>query len=358
MSDCKFDIKDGVLLKYSGNEEHVVIPAGVTEIGNDAFWASNIKSVFIPEGVTTIRNGSFWNCYNLMKIYLPSTLITIEDNAFLYCNRLVEIYNLSSINIENESEDNGKVGMRAKVIHTSLEEESSIVETSDGYLFISDETNNYLFGYIGNDSKLNLPSDFNGNKYIITEDAFCDNSNLLSVVIPESVIEVDKFAFDGCHRLVEIYNLSSANLKNLNIGHNGEDVRVIHKSLEEPSIIIKENGYTFAYFNDEYYLIDYKKKSSKLILPHNVKGCSYSIYDKAFLLDHDLEEVIISDGVTSIGRYAFEHCTNLREVKLGNGLRNINMDAFLGCKKLTNLIIPESVKFIDKFAFDGCYNLV
>ena len=75
MSDCKFDIKDGVLLKYSGNEEHVVIPAGVTEIGNDAFWACNIKSIFIPEGVITIRNGSFWNCYNLMKIYYKEARI-------------------------------------------------------------------------------------------------------------------------------------------------------------------------------------------------------------------------------------------------------------------------------------------
>ena len=90
MNDCKFDIKDGVLLKYNGNDEHVVIPAGVTEIGDDAFWASNIKSIFIPEGVTTIGFGAFRYTENLTSVTIPKTVTKIENIAFQFCYDIEE----------------------------------------------------------------------------------------------------------------------------------------------------------------------------------------------------------------------------------------------------------------------------
>ena len=58
MSD--FVIKDSVLTKYRGKETHVVIPEGVTRIGNDAFFGrDNLISVLLPEGITTIGEQAF-----------------------------------------------------------------------------------------------------------------------------------------------------------------------------------------------------------------------------------------------------------------------------------------------------------
>ena len=51
-----FVIENGVLTKYTGSGGDVIIPAGVTKIGNLAFSdCANLTSVTIPEGVTEIR---------------------------------------------------------------------------------------------------------------------------------------------------------------------------------------------------------------------------------------------------------------------------------------------------------------
>ena len=47
-----FIIRDGVLLKYDGVEEDVIIPPGVSVIGEGAFKECEFpKTVVIPEGV-------------------------------------------------------------------------------------------------------------------------------------------------------------------------------------------------------------------------------------------------------------------------------------------------------------------
>ena len=54
MSD--FIIENGILIKYKGTESDLVIPDGVTGIGDKAFWkCTNLKSVTLPEGVTQVR---------------------------------------------------------------------------------------------------------------------------------------------------------------------------------------------------------------------------------------------------------------------------------------------------------------
>ena len=56
-----FLLENGVLNKYKGGA--VVIPEGVSEIGNWAFYGcSGLTSVTIPAGVTSIGNRAFWNC--------------------------------------------------------------------------------------------------------------------------------------------------------------------------------------------------------------------------------------------------------------------------------------------------------
>lgn len=54
-----FEIKDGVLVRYNGNDSDVTIPEGVTEIGNLAFCMTGVENVIIPDGVKRIGGGAF-----------------------------------------------------------------------------------------------------------------------------------------------------------------------------------------------------------------------------------------------------------------------------------------------------------
>lgn len=71
----------------------------------------------------------------------------------------------------------------------------------------------------------------------------------------------------------------------------------------------------------------------------------------------DIKSVIIEDGVTSIGNYAFTNGTSIESVSLPNTLLSINRNAFWNCNTLTTIDIPNSVKTISSDAFMYCDNL-
>lgn len=75
-------------------------------------------------------------------------------------------------------------------------------------------------------------------------------------------------------------------------------------------------------------------------------------YDKK----KEIKSVVINDGVTSIGDYAFENCTNLTSVTIPESVTSIGAYAF-GITNLTFIIIPNSVTSIGDLAFVSCQRL-
>lgn len=55
--------------------------SNLVEIGDYAFYLTNITSITIPEGVKTIGKYAFSFCTNLTTINLPSTLQTLGSNT-------------------------------------------------------------------------------------------------------------------------------------------------------------------------------------------------------------------------------------------------------------------------------------
>lgn len=62
-----FEIESGVLKKYTGKGGDVVIPEGVTSIGENAFkWCRSLTSVVIPDSVTSIGTYAFYDCSRII----------------------------------------------------------------------------------------------------------------------------------------------------------------------------------------------------------------------------------------------------------------------------------------------------
>ncbi len=69
-----------------------------------------------------------------------------------------------------------------------------------------------------------------------------------------------------------------------------------------------------------------------------------------------VKSVVIEEGVTSIGSYAFSGC-GIGSVSIPDSVTDIGEKAFINCSSLANIIIPDSVTHMGEGTFSGCSNL-
>ena len=70
-----------------------------------------------------------------------------------------------------------------------------------------------------------------------------------------------------------------------------------------------------------------------------------------------IKSIVINDGITNIGNYAFRECENLISVEMPNSIKGIGERAFQYCDKLTSIELPNSVTSIGFYAFGSCTGL-
>lgn len=123
------------------------------------------------------------------------------DCAFSGCYKLVEVINNSSLSITKGSSSNGQVAFYALNVKKGG---SSEVVNQDGYLFYTYNSVNYLLDYVGIETELILPKNYNGQQYQIYKFAFENCSGLTSVTIGSGVTSIGNYAFSGCSGLTSI----------------------------------------------------------------------------------------------------------------------------------------------------------
>ena len=157
-----FGIRNGVLEKYFGNDESVIVPSEVKQFDRGAFYNNEkISSIDIPEGFTELPDSVFYGCKNLISVKLPDSLEKINRDAFSECR------NLTKINIPANCKE---IGERAFFKCEKLKE-------------------------------IVLPSDLQS----IGTSAFDGCTSLHKVVVPEGVTELKHRVFADCANLEEIY---------------------------------------------------------------------------------------------------------------------------------------------------------
>ena len=70
-----------------------------------------------------------------------------------------------------------------------------------------------------------------------------------------------------------------------------------------------------------------------------------------------IRKITISEGVTSIGEYAFEECTNVTSIFIPGSVTELNEYCFSACKSMKSITIPQSVTRIADGVFDACEKL-
>ena len=199
----EFEIWEGVLEKYKGDDMNVVVPDGVTEIGEKAFFRQNIKRVILPDGVKKIGNDAFYECKNLVEIKLPESLTEIGLEAFDGCKNLTEINLPNGITEIGSGAFDGCRSLKSVKIPERMTVIGGRVFSGCGFekITIPDGVTRILYSafsfcYL---KEINLPKSL----VAIGDRAFYQ-SGLTSIVIPEGVTDIGEEAFDNCSSLTEV----------------------------------------------------------------------------------------------------------------------------------------------------------
>lgn len=93
---------------------------------------------------------------------------------------------------------------------------------------------------------------------------------------------------------------------------------------------------------------------TEIIIPDGVT----SIGNYAFANCEKLTRIILPDSITSVGPQAFENCKKLEYVKLSNNTRNIGFATFRYCRNLSKINLPNSLTSINTNSFYSCVSLL
>jgi BspA type Leucine rich repeat region (6 copies) len=204
---------------YNGAGGSVTIPAAiagypVTAIGGNAFGSvtSTLTSVVIPSGVTTIGDSAFSGCTALTSVTIPSTVTTIGSEAFFGCSVLSSVSLPSGLTTLGTSAFYGCPALASVTIPqgiTALGDQVFYQCTSltsvtipSGVTTIGTGT---FFGCTGITS-VSLP----GSLVTIGSQAFQGCTGLASVTIPGSVATIAAGAFAQCVNLTAVSCLGNA----------------------------------------------------------------------------------------------------------------------------------------------------
>ena len=173
-----------VVFSFASASGDVVIPEGVTTIGDSAFsCCSSLESVEIPDSVTTIEGYAFYGCSSLESVEIPDSVTTIEKNVFYDCSSLESVEIPDSVTT---------IGGYAFSFCSSL----TSVEIPDSVTTIGDS----VFSYCSSLTSVEIPDSVT----TIGGNAFYNCSSLESIVIPKNVSKIGKSAFYGCSKLTSV----------------------------------------------------------------------------------------------------------------------------------------------------------
>lgn len=342
-----FIIESGVVTKYLGSSNVVIVPDGVNELSPCLFWDNQkIKEVRLPNSLISISGDTFYNCTNLEKVNIPSSCKFMGNNPFAGCPKI-------------------------KVIN-----ESPYFNLVDGVLYNKDFTRLIYYPISKLDEKYVI--DFRCK--ILGKHSFYLCNNLKEVEIPKSVIKLENNPFSGCNQLI---------LNNKSLYYHVEDFVIYDKdyssvigclnSLDTDCLILKDvkricrNSFwnckgirkiilpkTLEDIGYNPFVsctnIEFESNSNKYIVYNNALYTSNKSKLVCYPVKYAIGEVYLPDETITLERGAFSGCDKLINIHLHN-VSIISKTCFTNCNSLVSVYCSDLVTYIGEWAFAHCTNL-
>ncbi len=280
----------------------IVLPNGLTHIGNNAFLQASVTEVKIPATVISIGTNAFWNC-NTIQTTIPASVRELGATAF---------YGTFVVNVDANSpylcsEENGKVlySKDKTTLYQVSQDCAGAFTIPSTVTTINDFAMNGCANVTG---ELVIPN----NVQTIGKGAF-EKTGFTSLTLGSSVKEIGQAAFKDCTKMTG--------------------------DLVIPASVTTIGGNAFAStgFNGK---LDFQAQIEE--------------FPAAIFKGLNFTSVSFSGSVKSIGDHAFENCEQLATVTFGQGLETVGQYAFYNSGLSGALTFPDSLKKIDTYAFAKC----
>ena len=387
--------------------ETIILPGTIKTIEDYAFrGCEKLKTIILPEGLTIIGQAAFSSCAVLDHITLPDNIAVIGDDAFKACTTLSAIAfpngtvklgsgifegctGLKTVTFADDKINNFTAIPNGCFKSTSVETivlPDTVTTIEDGAFQLTTGLTNVDFSNCTKLTKIsqyafagssiqtiNLPASLTEIETL----AF-NASNLRNIVIPDQVGEISKGVFLGCTNLTTVsipqntkvikdeaflqcYALKDITIRNAkqsileSIGNNVFQYCYSLKStafLKDLPIFKSIGDYAFCFKDPSKVKVTDTLTLDKILGMSKTKG----VYDDEYFA-YGLEEVILPDSLTQLGKEVFYECPNLSVVNFGKNLQTIPESTFYECGNLQELVLPENLVRIGNNAFSYCSKL-
>ena len=389
-----YNAERNILIYYPAcytQESYTVLPTTVT-IGEQAFFENQyLKTIKLNEGLVKISDNAFGVSQEarttaLTGIEIPSTVTEIGKRAFFGAA------NLETLTFAKDEKGNcaleriGNAAFRhcSSLIEVELPFGLQVLGENEGWSDDDAEYNASVFYDCASLEKVTLP----GNVMDLQSHVFAECPSLTTVIIPEGsafariayyafynsgltsidftnargLVTIDTHAFDGCTDLAEIkFSDSTNNLEILEYAFADTAV----KSLNLPASVIKIGDYAFKGVSALTNVNIAAGSILEEIGEYAFNGTSLTSFDFAAaeslkeigayaFAETGLTAVVLGDEVTKIGDYAFYGCENVAEFRLSEGIESIGTYAFAKLSLITAVKVAGNNTVIGENAFEDC----
>ena len=318
----------------------VNLPDGITSIGDSAFnYCTSLTSITLPDSITSIERNAFYKCSSLKSISIPDNVERIGENAFDSCS------GLTSVSIPDGVISIGERAFYSCSYLTSIlvSEGNAAYQSIDGNLYSKDGKTLIQYAIGKSATSFSFPNSVNA----IGAYAFAYNRRFTSITIPNSIANIGKGAFYYCSGATSVVISDGVNT----IGDNAFAYCTNVKSVSFGNSVNTIGDYAFEYCS----------QLTSITIPNNVtsigKGafnscnglskvyidglaawCNISFGDSyanplryagtLYVNNQSITDLVIPDGVTSIGDYAFEYCDNMKSITIPASVNSIGKNAF------------------------------
>ena len=300
------------------------------EAFKDAFKdAPDIKFVVIPNGVTRIGEGAFKGANDLESITIPDSVASIDKEAFEGCARvnfIVPSNEMKNYLSKYHGIKKGKIEVKQELVT-----DNEWKWPKDGIVKIPNGT------------------------AVIEANMFANRNDLRRFEIPDSVSSLNSLAFDKIKEIVELIVPSQQMEDSINATFKGVSYNFFVDVDER--LATEENKWKWPTdgiiqvpegVKDICDRMFYQRNDVKSVVMHDdIK----SIGNFAFGECSELTSVKLPAKLELIGNSAFDKCKKLPSIEIPDGVKTIGNRAFAMCQQLRTIEIPDSVTSIGMRAF-------